>query len=150
MLFIPKINNYLKMLTAAKVKDFVAINFSEYFKSTREKVYSKLSEEQNLKKVAESLHIFLTTHDEVEKYAKIIQLNSPDKYVRRHNIGILNLFYPKLQLINNKILIKNKLKELKIIHSSINLIASDLNFDEAFPSMHQSIISKIKNYASED
>ena len=48
MLFIPKINNYLKMLTAAKVKDFVAINFSEYFKSTREKVYSKLSEEQNL------------------------------------------------------------------------------------------------------
>ena len=113
-------------------------------------MYSKLSEEQNLKKVAESLHIFLTTHDEVEKYAKIIQLNSPDKYVRRHNIGILNLFDPKLQLINNKILIKNKLKELKIIHSSINLIASDLNFDEAFPSMHQSIISKIKNYASED
>ena len=62
MLFIPKINNYLKMLTAAKVKDFVAINLSEYFKSTREKVYSKLSQEQNLKKVAESLHIFLTTH----------------------------------------------------------------------------------------
>ena len=54
MLFIPKINNYLKMLTDEKVKDFVAINFSEYFKSRREKLYSKLSEEQNLRKVAES------------------------------------------------------------------------------------------------
>ena len=41
MLFIPKINNYLKMLTDEKVKDFVAINFSEYFKYSREKVYSK-------------------------------------------------------------------------------------------------------------
>ena len=54
MLFIPKINNYLKMLTDEKVKDFAAINFSEYFKSRREKLYSKLSEEQNLRKVAES------------------------------------------------------------------------------------------------
>ena len=35
-----------------KEKDFVAINFSEYFKSTRE--------EQNLRKVAKSLFIFLT------------------------------------------------------------------------------------------
>ena len=42
------------MLTDEKVKDFVAINFSEYFKSRREKLYSKLSEEQNLRKVAES------------------------------------------------------------------------------------------------
>ena len=33
-------------------KDFVAINFSEYFKSRRE--------EQNLRKVAKSLFIFLT------------------------------------------------------------------------------------------
>ena len=44
------------------MKNFVAINFSEYFKSTRE--------EQNLGKVAKSLYIFLTTPDEVEKYVQ--------------------------------------------------------------------------------
>ena len=36
MLYIPKINNYIKILTDEEVKDFVAINFSEYFKSIRE------------------------------------------------------------------------------------------------------------------
>ena len=45
MLHIPKIDDYLKFLTDDGVKDFVAINFSEYFKSTREKLYSKLNEE---------------------------------------------------------------------------------------------------------
>ena len=44
MFYIPKIDNYLKILTDEEVKDFVAINFSEYFKS--------ISEEQNLRKVA--------------------------------------------------------------------------------------------------
>ena len=53
MLYIPKINDYLKVLTEEEVKDFVAINFSEYFKSLRE--------EQNLIKIAKSLYIFLTT-----------------------------------------------------------------------------------------
>ena len=43
-------------------KDFVAINFSEYFKSKRE--------EQNLRKVAKSLFTFLTTPDEVEQYVE--------------------------------------------------------------------------------
>ena len=33
------------------MKDFVAINFSECFKFTREKLYSRLSEEKNLRKV---------------------------------------------------------------------------------------------------
>ena len=37
MLYIPKIGDYLKILTDDEVKDFVAINFSEYFKSTRDK-----------------------------------------------------------------------------------------------------------------
>ena len=41
MLYIPKIDNYLKVLNDDEVKDFVAINFSEYFKSTKEKLYSK-------------------------------------------------------------------------------------------------------------
>ena len=33
MLHIPKIHDYLKILTDEEVKDCVAINFSEYFKS---------------------------------------------------------------------------------------------------------------------
>ena len=56
-----------------EVKNFPAINFSEHFKSTRGKFYSKLSKEQNLRKVSESLYIFLTTPDEREKYAKMMQ-----------------------------------------------------------------------------
>ena len=44
MLYIPKIDDYLKFVTDDGVKDFVSINFSEYFKSTSEKFYSKLSE----------------------------------------------------------------------------------------------------------
>ena len=60
------------------MKDFVAISFSEYFKCTKEKLYSKLNEDQNRRKVAESLYIFLTTPDKVEKYVKIVQSNSSD------------------------------------------------------------------------
>ena len=43
MFYIPKINNYLEILTDEEVKDLEAINFSEYFKSTTEK--------QNLRKL---------------------------------------------------------------------------------------------------
>ena len=42
------------------MKDFVAIKFSEYFKS--------ISKEQNLEKFGKPLHIILTPPDEVEKY----------------------------------------------------------------------------------
>ena len=85
----------------------------------------------------------------------------------------MNLFDPELQLINAKPMIKNKLKELlsefnkfkvqtilaldykkindgKISHSSAKLIASDSDIDEAFKYMHQSIMTKIKNYACKD
>ena len=55
MLYIAKIEDYFKILIDDEVKDFVAINFSEYFKSTRKKMYSELIEERNLRKVAESL-----------------------------------------------------------------------------------------------
>ena len=58
------------------MKDFVAITFSEYFKSAKEKLYSKLNEKKNLRKVAKSLYIFLTAPDEVEKYAKKMQSSS--------------------------------------------------------------------------
>ena len=96
MLYIPKISHYLEVLTDEEVKHFVAINFSEYFKS--------IKEEQNLSKVAKSLCIFLTIPDEVEKYE---QSNSYNNCIHHYNIEILNLFDPELQLINTKPVSKN-------------------------------------------
>ena len=52
MLYIPKIADYLKILTDQEVKDFVLITFDECFESTREALYSKLSEKY-LRKVLE-------------------------------------------------------------------------------------------------
>ena len=63
------------------MKNFVVMNFGQYFQSMREKLYSELCEEQNLRKIGESLNIFLTTPDEVEKYVKVTQSNSSDSYV---------------------------------------------------------------------
>ena len=100
MLYIPKIDDLLKVLTGKEVKDFVAINYTECFKSIRKK--------QNLRKVAKSLYIFLTTPDEVEKYE---QSNSSDSYIHSYNVDILNLFDPELQLINTKPIIKDQLKK---------------------------------------
>ena len=85
----------------------------------------------------------------------------------------MNFFDPELQLIDTKPEIKNKLKELlnelkkfkvqailvldykkrndrKIFHSNAKLIASDSDIVEAFKSMHQNVMTKIKNYACED
>ena len=70
MLYIAKIEDYLKILTDEEEKDFLAINFSEYFKSAKEKLYSKLNKEQNLRKVTKLLNIFLATIDEVENTLK--------------------------------------------------------------------------------
>ena len=58
MLYIPKIDDYLKILPEDKVKDFIVINFGQYFKSTKQNLCTKLNEEQNLRKVFESLCIF--------------------------------------------------------------------------------------------
>ena len=96
-----------------------------------------------------------------------MQSNSSDKYVYRYNIKILNLLDPRLQFINTKPMIKNKLKELlselkklkvqtilvleykkrnyKIFHSSAKLIASDSEIEGMFKSTHQSIMTKIKS-----
>ena len=76
--------------------DYVAINFSEYFKSIREK--------QNLGKVAKFLYIFLTTPDEVKKY---VQPKSSENCIHHYNVEILNIFDAELQLINTKPMIKN-------------------------------------------
>ena len=163
MLYILKINEYLKSLTNEEVKDFVTIYSSKYFKSTIEKLHSNLNEEQNLKKVAKSLYIFLTTPDEVENY---VESNFSDSCVHHYNVEILNLFDPELQLINTALVIKNKLKELlselekfkvwtilvlnpkKRFHSIAKLIASDSDIDKTFKSIHQSIMTKTKNNAS--
>ena len=83
--------------------DFAAINFF-----TRKKIYSKL----NYRKIAKSFYIFLKTPDEVEKYPEMMQSSSSDNCVHRYDIEILNLLDPELQLINNKPMFENKLKEL--------------------------------------
>ena len=49
MLHILKIDDYLKILLEDEVKDFVVLNFGEYFKSMKENLYSKFYEEQNIK-----------------------------------------------------------------------------------------------------
>ena len=46
------------------------------------------------------------------------------------------------------VLYYKKRSDQKIFHSSTKLIANDSDIDEAFKSMHQSIMTKIKNYAS--
>ena len=101
MLYIPKIDDYLKILTDEEVKDFVAINFSEYFKSIRE--------EQNLRKVAKLLYIFLTTTNEVEKY---VQSHSSNNCIHRYNVEVLNTFDPELQMINTKPMIIKQIKRI--------------------------------------
>ena len=97
MLYIPKIDDYLKTLTDEEVKDFVAISFNKYFKTIRE--------EQNLRKVSKLLYIFLTTPYEVEKH---VQSNYSDNCVHHYNVEILNIFDPEFQRINTKPVIKNK------------------------------------------
>ena len=75
-------------------------------------MFSKLKQEKNLRNVAKSFYIFLTTLDEVEKYAKMIESNSSDKCVHHYIVEILNLFDPELQLIKTKPMIKDKFKKL--------------------------------------
>ena len=48
------------------------IKFGKYFKSTKEKFRSKLIEEQNLREFVESLYIFLTTPDKIEKFVEMV------------------------------------------------------------------------------
>ena len=51
------------------------MNFGEYFKSIREKLYFKLSEEQNLTEFIDLLYISLATPDEEQKYEEQKTLN---------------------------------------------------------------------------
>ena len=51
MFHIPKIVSSVEIMTDDEVKDFVAINFRQFLKSTREILYSKLSEKEILEKL---------------------------------------------------------------------------------------------------
>ena len=100
-----------------------------------------------------------------------MESNYSDNCVHHYNAQILNLFDPKLQLINTKPVIKNKLKELlsdlkkfKVqtilvlnckkrndhinFHSSYKLIARDSDIDETFKPINKGIMTK-KNCANE-
>ena len=70
MLYIPKIEDYLKILTDKEVKDFVVKIFNETVRN-----------KENLRKVVKSLYISLTTSDNC---------------LHHYNIEILNLFDPEL------------------------------------------------------
>ena len=112
------------------------------------------------------LNLYRSRTKSIEKH---VQFSSSDNCIHCYNVDILNLFDPELQMINTKPMLINKLKELlsefkksnvqtilvldygerndRKIHSSAKLTASDSNIGEAFKSMHQSITTKIKNYA---
>ena len=60
---------------------------------------------QNFRKIDKSLDIFLTTPDEVDKYAKMMQSNTSDNCLHRYDVMILNLF-------ETKSLIKKKVKRI--------------------------------------
>ena len=90
MLYITKIDDYLEILTAKEVKNFVVKHFKE-----------TVRKEGNLRKVAKSFYVFLST-----------QSNSSDNCLHHYNVEILNVLDPELQMINTKPVTINKLKEL--------------------------------------
>ena len=84
-----------------------------------------------------------------------MQPSSSNNCVHCSNIKILKTFDPELQLINTKLIIKSKLKELldhnkknncKIFHSSVKLIGNNSDMDVTFESMNQSFMTKIKEF----
>ena len=78
MLYNLRIDDCLKILTNDEVKDFVVLNL--------ENLHSKLAEEQILRKVTESLYIFLRTFDQAEKYVEMAQSSSYDTSICHYNI----------------------------------------------------------------
>ena len=57
----------------------------------------------------------------------------------------------KKLLNSDKIVLEyNKKNDRKIVQSSAKLTASDSDIDEVFIIMHQSIVTKMKNYANQD
>ena len=57
----------------------------------------------------------------------------------------------KKLLNSDKIVLEyNKKNDRKIVQSSVKLTANDSDNDEVFIIMHQSIVTKMKNYANQD
>ena len=121
MLYIPKISVSLKILTDQEVKNLVAIHFSEYFKSIREALYSKLSEKQDLAKIAILLYIFLTTPDEVEKYVEIKFVFNLIKNKLKESLSDLKKF--KVQIV--LVLDYKKRNDHKILDSFTKITAGN-------------------------
>ena len=82
MLYIPKIDDYLKILTNEEMKYFAAISFSEHFQS--------IGQEQNLRNVAKLLYIVLTTPNKVEKHVQSI---SADNCLHHYNVENLKISF---------------------------------------------------------
>ena len=76
MFFISKTADYLKVLTDEGKKNFVLINFGEYFRSMREKLYSKQVKKKYPRKLFELFYTFLTLTDQVEIYIEFIEKNT--------------------------------------------------------------------------
>lgn len=68
MFYIPKVTEYLDILTDEKIKHFVVIDFDVRFKYRRKEQHSELNKNTNI----ESFYTFLTVPDEVEKYNELI------------------------------------------------------------------------------
>ena len=82
MLYIPKIDDYLKILTNEEMKYFAAISFSEHSQS--------IGEEQNLRNVAKLLYIVLTRPNKIEKHVQSI---SSDNCLDHYNVENLKNFF---------------------------------------------------------
>ena len=103
MLYIPMIDDCLKILTHDEVKDFAVKKFGEYFKTMKKRIYSKPVEEQNLTKVVKLLYICLMAPDEVEKSVEMMLSSSPDNRVYHYKVESLHLFDPELQVISTEL-----------------------------------------------
>ena len=89
MWYIPKIGEYFINLDLWWSESL--FNFDEYLKSSREKLYSKLIKKQTLRNIAESLYMFLTSPDEVEKHVEMMQSSYSDNGICHFNIKLLNI-----------------------------------------------------------
>ena len=83
-------------MSDGEVNNFVIINLGKYFKSTKEKFYSKLNKKPDVIKVIESLYNFLKTPDELEKCAERTLSSSSDNFICHYNVKILNIFCSRI------------------------------------------------------
>ena len=136
--------DYLEILTDQTVKDFVAINFSQYFKSIREK--------QNLRKVAKLLYIFLTKPMKQKNMCNqifliIAYVTIMSRFliflIQNYNWLSLNQwleanqkkFQVSWKVQTGLVFDYKKINYHKIFHSSTKQIASDSDIDEVFKFM---------------